>query len=108
MEVDSRMAIKLDKALHKIPSRFALATVTAKRWEQLIQGGRPMVESPSPRSMTVVFKEIETDKLALDMDEKTIHKLGTPIPLPEPPAPPPQELLPPIPEEEPEVEGTAA
>ena len=82
------MATKLDKCLEQIPSRFALATVASKRWEQLMQGGRPMVESSNPRSINVVFSEISTRKLVLNMEEKTIVKLGTPIPLP--PAPPPE------------------
>ena len=86
------MPTKLDKCLEKIPNRFALATVATKRWEQLMQGGRPMVESPDPRAMATVFGEIETGKLALNLEEKKIEKLGTPIPLPprppeEPPAP---------------------
>jgi DNA-directed RNA polymerase omega subunit len=71
--------------MDKIPSRFALATVASKRWEQLMQGGRPMVESANPKSVNVVFREIETGKLVLNMDDKSIEKLGTPIPLPPPP-----------------------
>jgi DNA-directed RNA polymerase omega subunit len=75
----------LEKCMDKIPNRFALATVASKRWEQLMQGGRPMVESSNPKSVNVVFREIETGKLVLNMDEKSIEKLGTPIPLPPPP-----------------------
>ena len=71
--------------MDKIPNRFALATVASKRWEQLMQGGRPMVESPNPKSVNVVFKEIETGKLVLNMDEKSIEKHGAPIPMPPPP-----------------------
>jgi DNA-directed RNA polymerase omega subunit len=93
MEIGETMATKLDKCLEQIPSRFALATVASKRWEQLMQGGRPMVESQNPRSINVVFSEISTGKLALNMEEKTIEKLGTPIPLP--PTPPPEPLPPP-------------
>ena len=85
------MPVNLEKCMEKIPSRFALATVTAKRWEQLKQGARPMVEGPPPDSMAVVLREIETGKLVLNMDEKKIEKLGTPLPLPPKPAiePPP-------------------
>ena len=32
------MNTKLEKCLEKIPSRFALATVATKRWEQLMHG----------------------------------------------------------------------
>ena len=76
----------LEKCLDKIPSRFALATVATKRWEQLKQGARPMVESPNPQGMDAVFKEIETGKLSLNMAERLIEKHGVPIPAP-PPAP---------------------
>jgi DNA-directed RNA polymerase omega subunit len=84
----NEMPNNMEKCLEKIPSRFALATVATKRWEQLMQGGRPMVETGTPRAMDTVFQEIETGKLALDMNERKIEKLGTPIPLP--PEPPPE------------------
>ncbi|MGH9388405.1 MAG: DNA-directed RNA polymerase subunit omega [Vicinamibacteria bacterium] len=93
------MPISLEKCMEKIPSRFALATVTTKRWEQLMHGARPMVETQHPQSMTAVFKEIETGKLVLNMAERMIEKLGVPIPAPpEPPEEP----------EPPEDEGEAA
>src|SRR5262245_56050684 len=76
------MMTRIEKCLDKIPSRFALATVASKRWEQLMQGGRPMVESPNSKSMNTVFKEIETGLLSLNMAERTIEKLGAPIPAP--------------------------
>lgn len=76
----------LEKCLEQIPSRFALATVATKRWEQLKQGARPMVESTNPQGMNAVFKEIETGKLSLNMAERLIEKHGVPIPAP-PPAP---------------------
>ena len=86
------MATKLDKCLEKVQSRFALATVATKRWEQLMQGARPMVEVPNMKSMNAVFREIETDKLVLNMTDKTIEKHGVPIPAP--PEPPPQPVAP--------------
>jgi DNA-directed RNA polymerase omega subunit len=82
---------KLEKCLEKIPSRFALATVATKRWEQLKQGARPMVETTTPRSMTTVFREIETDKLSLNMVDRKIEKHGVPI---TPPPGPPVEMAP--------------
>ena len=86
----------LEKCMEKIPNRFALATVASKRWEQLMQGGRPMVESPNPKSVNVVFREIETGNLALNTEDRAIEKLGTPIPLP---PPPPREAAPEAPVE---------
>jgi DNA-directed RNA polymerase omega subunit len=76
----------LEKCLEMIPSRFALATVATKRWEQLKHGARPMVESSNPQGMNAVFREIETGKLSLNMAERLIEKHGVPIPAP-PPAP---------------------
>jgi DNA-directed RNA polymerase omega subunit len=80
------MLTRLEKCMEKIPSRFALATVTTKRWEQLMQGARPMVEISNPRSMSAVFKEIEQGKLSLNMKDRTIEKHGVPIPAPPTPA----------------------
>lgn len=80
--------------MDKIPNRFALATVASKRWEQIMQGGRPMIEFTNPKSLQVVLREIESGKLHLNLAEKTIEKLGSPIPLPPPPAPEPEPLLP--------------
>ena len=79
------MQISVEKCLEKITNRFALAAVTSKRWEQVIQGSRPMVEYHNLKSMEMVLKEIETGKLALNVEERMIEKLGTPIPLPQPP-----------------------
>ena len=83
----------LEKCLEKIPSRFALATVATKRWEQLKQGARPMVEHANPHGMDAVFKEIETGKLSLNMTDRLIEKHGVPIPAP--PPTPVEELPPP-------------
>ena len=95
------MPVNLEKCMEKIPNRFALATVTAKRWEQLKQGARPMVEGPPPDSMAVVLREIETGKLSLDMQERKVEKHG--IPIPPPPAPLEEPAAP-----EPEDNGEAA
>ena len=93
----------LEKCLDKIPSRFALATVATKRWEQLKQGARPMVESTNPQGMNAVFKEIETGKLSLNMEERLIEKHGVPIP-----APPPEPIEAPPTAATPDGNGEAA
>ena len=94
----------LEKCLDKIPSRFALATVATKRWEQLKQGARPMVEHANPHGMDAVFKEIEQGKLSLNMTDRLIEKHGVPIPAP-PPAPIEEHGAPPI---NPDGNGEAA
>jgi DNA-directed RNA polymerase omega subunit len=88
-EVSDSMNTKLEKCLEKIPSRFALATVATKRWEQLMHGARPMVETHTPLSMTTVFREIETDKLSLNVADRMIEKHG--VPIAPPPGPPPEQ-----------------
>jgi DNA-directed RNA polymerase omega subunit len=87
------MNTKLEKCLERIPSRFALATVATKRWEQLMHGARPMVETPTPQALATVFREIETEKLSLNMTDRMIEKHGVPIAPPPgpPPEPPPAE-----------------
>jgi DNA-directed RNA polymerase omega subunit len=78
------MSIKIDKCLEKVGNRFMLATVISRRWEQLATGGRPLVSTRDPRSMTTVFREIEENKTVLNREAMMIERHGEPV---EPPAP---------------------
>ena len=69
----------LEKCLARIPSRFELTTVVARRWEALIQGAPPMVEVEDPRRMSTALEEIGDDKVALDEETRTVELKGEPI-----------------------------
>jgi DNA-directed RNA polymerase omega subunit len=73
------MSDRIDKCLSKVGNRFMLATVVSRRWEQLVTGGRPMVPSRDPRSIEIVLREVEEEKLKLNSDTMTIERLGEPV-----------------------------
>ena len=73
------MPISVDKCLEHTGNRFMLATIVARRWEQLMSGGRPMVPTRDPRSMQTVFREVEEEKLQLNRETLLIERHGEPV-----------------------------
>ena len=53
--------IRVNDCLKKIPNRFSLAIVAAKRMEQLMAGGLPRVNSEKGQLLKSVFDEIAQD-----------------------------------------------
>lgn len=63
----------IEKALEKIPNRFLLTTVVAKRWESLVAGAPALVDpDPDSTKMDIVLQEILEDKIQIDHDERQI------------------------------------
>ncbi|MBU0719158.1 MAG: DNA-directed RNA polymerase subunit omega [Planctomycetes bacterium] len=58
-------ALRNDEIVEKVGGHFKLATLIQRRWVQLMQGARPMVESKGLTEMEVIVKEIMEDKIAL-------------------------------------------
>lgn len=50
----------------KVGGPFKLAALIQKRWLELLQGARPMVEPAGMTEMEVVIEEILQDKVALE------------------------------------------
>lgn len=53
--------IRVNDCLEKIPNRFSLAIIAAKRMEQLMAGGLPRVNSEKGQHLKSVFDEIAQD-----------------------------------------------
>jgi DNA-directed RNA polymerase omega subunit len=53
--------IRVNECLEKIPNRFSLAIIAAKRMEQLMAGGLPRVNSEKGQLLKSVFDEIAQD-----------------------------------------------
>ncbi|MDQ7008173.1 MAG: DNA-directed RNA polymerase subunit omega [Acidobacteriota bacterium] len=67
------MSKPIEAALKKIPNRFLLTTVVARRWESIVAGSPPLVDyEPGTPPLRVVFKEILEDKIELDHEERLI------------------------------------
>jgi len=50
--------IPVNECLQKIPNRFALAMIAAKRMEQLMNGGQPRVPAEKGKLLRTSFDEI--------------------------------------------------
>ena len=66
-------ALKSDDLVYKVGGRFKLAALIQKRWGELLEGARPLVErKPGMTDMEVVVQEILEDKIAIDYDNSDI------------------------------------
>ena len=60
-------AFRNDDIVIKFGGRFKLCTLIQRRWLQLLQGARPMVESQGLTDLEVVVKEIMEGKLEIEL-----------------------------------------
>ena len=58
--------LKDDELINRFGGRFKLTSVIQKRWRQLLQGARPMVEPDGLTELEVVVKEIVEGKVVID------------------------------------------
>lgn len=62
-------ALKSDEIVHKVGGRFKLTALIQKRWLQLMDGARPLVERREGMTdLELVIEEILQDKLAIDYE----------------------------------------
>jgi len=62
-------ALRHDDIIDKFGGRFKLAALIQRRWLQLMQGARPMVDPKGLTEMEVVVKEIVEGKIEMDIPE---------------------------------------
>ena len=68
-------ALKSDELVYDVGGRFKLAALVQKRWGELLEGARPLVErKPGMTDMEVVIMEIIEGKIAIDYDGSDIAK----------------------------------
>ena len=56
-----------DDIVDKFGGRFKLCALIQRRWLQLLQGARPMVESKGLTDLEIVVKEIMEGKLEMEL-----------------------------------------
>ncbi|MCO6437890.1 MAG: DNA-directed RNA polymerase subunit omega [Phycisphaerae bacterium] len=59
-------ALRHEELVNKVGGHFKLTVLIQRRWLQLIQGARPMVDDRGLTPMEVVVKEILEDKICLE------------------------------------------
>ena len=55
--------LKNDDIINKVGGRFKLTALIQRRWLQLMQGERPLVESKGLTDLEIVIKEIVEGKI---------------------------------------------
>ena len=62
-------ALRNDDLIDKMGGRFKLTTLIQRRWLQILQGARPMVDPKGLTELEVVIREIEDGKLDYELSE---------------------------------------
>jgi DNA-directed RNA polymerase subunit omega len=56
--------LKDDKVIEKVGGRFKLTALIQRRWVQLMQGERPMVDPTGKNELEIIVQEILEGKIA--------------------------------------------
>lgn len=68
-------ALKSDELVYKVGGRFKLAALIQRRWGELLEGARPLVERKAGMTdIEVVIQEILDDKITIDYDNSDIPR----------------------------------
>lgn len=59
-------ALKNDELVEKMGGRFKLTALIQRRWVELLQGARPLVESDTASLMELAVQEIAEGKITID------------------------------------------
>ncbi len=62
--------LKYEKLAEQCGGRFKLVALIQRRWLQLMQGARPMVETKGRTDMEVIIQEILEGKIEMEIPEK--------------------------------------
>lgn len=64
--------LKSDDIINKLGGRFRFTALIQRRWLQIMQGARPMVETKGLTDLEVVIREIVEGKIVpVDPEEET-------------------------------------
>jgi len=63
-------SLRNDDIIEKAGGRFKLTALIQRRWLQLLQGARPMIDPKGLTEIEVVLKEIELGKIELEVVEE--------------------------------------
>ncbi len=59
-------ALRHDDIVNQVGGRFKLCALIQRRWLQMMQGARPMVETKGLTDLEVIMKEIVEGKIDID------------------------------------------
>ena len=62
-------ALKSDELIRKAGGKFRLAALIQRRWAQLMEGARPLVERQGRTDLEIVIEEIRQGKITMEIVE---------------------------------------
>lgn len=69
-------ALRSDEIVRRIGGKFRFTALVQRRWQQLMEGARPMVERQGRSDLELVIEEIRAGKIVAD-------ESGEPVETPE-------------------------
>ncbi|TWT46133.1 RNA polymerase Rpb6 [Phycisphaerae bacterium RAS1] len=69
-------ALKSDVIINKVGGRFKLASLIQKRWLEIMQGARPLVDTAGRTPIEVVIEEILQEKVGIDYKASGLAPVG--------------------------------
>ena len=72
-------ALRHDDVIDKVGGRFKLAALIQRRWLELMQGARPMIDPKGLTDLEVVIQEILEDKVDFDFGEEEAEDVQRPF-----------------------------
>lgn len=68
--------LKDDHIIDQVGGRFRLAAMIQKRWLELVQGSRPLVDDAGKTPIEVVIEEIRQGKVVVDESQPIERTAG--------------------------------
>ncbi len=76
-------ALKSNELVYNVGGRFKLTALIQKRWQELLEGARPLVErQPGQTDIELIIEEIREGKIAIDYENSDVPEPKTIIALP--------------------------
>jgi len=67
--------LKSTEIINKVGGKFKLTALIQKRLDELMQGGRPLIEDAEGKThLEIVVQEILQDKIAVDQEASSIQE----------------------------------
>ena len=64
--------LKSDQIIRQLGGRFILTAVIQKRWMELMQGARPLIEKPQRSPLETAIQEILEGRIDIDYDQSDV------------------------------------
>lgn len=66
--------LKSDEIVRKVGGRFKLTALIQRRWQELMEGARPLIERQGRSDLELAIAEIAADKIAINYQASGMTK----------------------------------